>query len=60
MAYNHEKQFRKALDLAIAENPIMFRKAAEQLLFQAAEGKPWAIRELADRQATVRVEQQRD
>ena len=49
MAYNGEKQFRKMLDIAVKANPLAFRMAAEQLLNQAAEGKPWAITELANR-----------
>ena len=49
MAYNPQKQFMRARELARHENPLLFRQAAEQLMKKAAAGEPWAIRELADR-----------
>lgn len=44
------KQFLSALNRAITqEDGARIRKAAEQLLDQAAAGEQWAIKELADR-----------
>lgn len=45
-----EKPFREALNRAIKqENGKRIRQSAEMLLDKAAEGEPWAIKELADR-----------
>lgn len=45
-----ERPFREALTRAIKqENGKRVREAAEMLLDKAAEGEPWAIKELADR-----------
>lgn len=45
-----EQPFRNALDRAIAQDDgKRIRKAAEQLLSQAAKGTPWALNMLADR-----------
>lgn len=42
--------FKAALDRAIAQDSgKRLREAAEMLLTNAAQGEPWAIRELADR-----------
>jgi len=58
MAYNHEKQFRTALDLCNkAENGRLMRMAAEKLWKKAAEGEPWAIKEIADRYDGKAVQQ---
>lgn len=44
------KPFWSAIDRAIAQDDgERLRKAAEALLDAAAEGKPWALREIADR-----------
>lgn len=44
------KLWNDALRKAIAsDDGLRLRKAAEKLLDEAAEGKPWAVREIADR-----------
>ena len=57
MAYNPEKTFARMLEIAIKENPLAYLMAADQLLNQAAEGKAWAIKELADRRDGKAVQQ---
>lgn len=44
------KPFWSAIDKAIAQDDgERLRRAAEHLLDAAAEGKPWALKEIADR-----------
>jgi len=46
----NQKRFLAALDRAMAQdNGKLLRNAAEKLLSCAADGEPWAIKELADR-----------
>lgn len=50
IAATHYWSFKGALDRAIAQDDgKRLRQAAEMLLTSAAEGEPWAVRELADR-----------